>query len=223
MRHYWIYYLLVLGAYWAADHPAVLLAAVFFFVAHRWLPDPVVLFRTFGRIRTLSAQIASNPANVTARRDLARLYLERLRPGAALALIDQARERDQHSAELLFLHGLALHRTGKHEAALDPLVEAVDRDPRVSFGEPYLIAGDALGELGRHTEAVDAYDRFLEKNSSSIKGWTKLALAHHRAGEENEAKEALAEARATWHQIPGYARRQQIGWFVRTQLLRFWI
>lgn len=217
---YWAYYLAVLVAYWAADHPAILGALVLFVVARRWIPDPWVLLRTFGRIRALKAQIAANPANATARRDLARIYLERLRPGAALRLIDEARQRDRDSAELLFLRGLALHRTGKHEQALEPLVEAVERDPRVGFGAAYLVAGDALTELGRHEQAIDAYDRFLEKNSSSIEGHTKLALAHNRAGEEREAKDALREARATWGQIPGYTKRKQIGWYVRAQLYR---
>ena len=220
---YWAYYLAVLVAYWAADHPVILVGLLLFFVARRWIPDPWVLLRTFGRIRALKAQIAANPANATARRDLARIYLERLRPGAALRLIDEARERDQDSAELLFLRGVALHRTGKHEEALEPLVEAVQRDPRVGFGLAYLVAGDALSALRRHEEAIDAYDRFVEKNTSSIEGHTKLALAHNRAGEEREAKQALSEAHATWGQIPGYKKRKELGWYVRSQVYRLFI
>lgn len=218
---YWAYYLAVLLAYWAADNPSVLLALVVFFVLRRWIPDPWVLLRTFGRIRVLREQIAANPANVTARRDLARIYLERLRPRAALALLDQALERDRKSPELLFLRGLALHRSGRHEEALAPIVDAVTIDERVGFGEAYLVAGDALSELGRHDEAIDAYERFLERNTSSVQGWTKLALAHRRAKEDAEAKHALDEALATWRQIPGYRRRTELGWFLRAQALRF--
>jgi tetratricopeptide (TPR) repeat protein len=223
MGYYWAYYLVVLLAYWASDHPAILLGLVLLFVARRWIPDPWVFMRTFGRIRALRGQVRANPANVTARRDLARIYLERLRPGAALALIDEARERDHASTELLFLRGLALHRTGKHEEALAPLVEAVALDPRVGFGEAFLVAGDALSALGRHEEAIDAYERYVEKNTSSVQGHVKLALAHHRAGEAKEAKEALTEARRTWGLIPGYTRRREIGWYVRAQLYRVWL
>ncbi len=217
---YWVYYLAVLLAYWAADNPSVLVVLVLFFVLRRWIPDPFVLFRTFGRIGTLREQIAANPANVTARRDLARIYLERLRPRSALKLLDEALSRDAESPELLYLRGLALHRSGKHQDALSPLVEAVELDPRVGFGEAYLIAGDALSELGRHEEAIDAYDRFVERNTSSVQGWTKLALAHRRAKEEQEAKRALDEALATWRQVPGYKRRMELGWFLRAQLAR---
>lgn len=220
MGYYWVYYLAVLLAYWAVDHPAVLVVIVLFLVLRRWIPDPWVLLRTFGRIRQLRAQIAANPANVTARRDLARIYLERLRPGAALRLLEQALERDRESPELLFLRGLALHRTGKHEAALDPIVQAVAIEPRVGFGEAYLVAGDALSELSRSEEAIDAYERFLEKNSSSVQGWVKLARAHGAAKEKDDAKRALDEAFATWRQIPGYRRRQELAWYLRAHVAR---
>ncbi|MEQ8459734.1 MAG: tetratricopeptide repeat protein [Sandaracinaceae bacterium] len=223
MGYYWLYYLGIFGAYWLVDHPAVLVGLGVMILLRRWIPDPWVLLRTFGRIRALREQIAANPANVTARRDLARIYLERLRPGAALKLVDQARERDRDSAELLFLRGLALHETGKHEEALGPLVEAVQVDARVGFGEAFRVAGDALSQLGRHQEAIDAYDRYLEKNSSSIEGHVKVALAHHRAGEAQEAKDALREASRTWSAIPGYTKRKQIGWMARALLYRLWL
>lgn len=220
---YLAYYLAVLLAYWAADNPSVLLALVVLFVLRRWIPDPWVLLRTFGRIRVLREQIAANPANVTARRDLARIYLERLRPRAALLLLDEALERDRESPELLFMRGLALHASGKPEEALAPIVQAVELDGRVGFGEAYLVAGDALSELGRHEEAIDAYERFVERNTSSVEGWTKLALAHRRADESEQAQEALREALATWRQIPGYKRRSEIGWFLRAQLTRLFV
>lgn len=220
MGYYWVYYLAVLLAYWAVDHPAVLVVIVLFLVLRRWIPDPWVLLRTFGRIRALRGQIEANPANVTARRDLARIYLERLRPRAALALLDRALERDRESPELLFLRGLALHRVGEHETALEPIVQAVAIDARVGFGEAYLVAGDALSALSRHEEAIDAYERFLETNSSSVEGWVKLARAHDRAKEKDAAKRALDEAFATWGQIPGYRRRQELAWYVRAHLTR---
>jgi tetratricopeptide (TPR) repeat protein len=196
---------------------------VFFIVLRRWIPDPWILLRTFGHMRRLRDQVRANPSNAIARRDLARLYLERMRPGAALAHIEEALERDPDSAELAFLRGHALHDLGRDEEALPPLVEAVERDHRVGFGQAYLIAGDALSRLKRHEEAIDAYERFLEKNTSSIQGWTKLALAHHRAGEQKEAQKALAEARATWSAIPSYRRRQEISWLLRAYLLGLWL
>lgn len=220
MGYYWVYYLAVLVAYFAVDHPAVLLIIAVFIVARRWVPDPWVFLRSLGHIRRLKAQIQANPSNVTARRDLARIYLDRLRPKTALRLVEEARTRDPESAELLFLRGLALHRSGQHERALEPLVEAVQRDARVGFGEAYLVAGDALTELRRHEEAVDAYEHYVEANTSSIQGWTKVGLARRRLGEDNGATDAFREASDTWQQLPGFSRRKQVAWFLRVQFHR---
>jgi tetratricopeptide (TPR) repeat protein len=172
-------------------------------------------------MRLLQRQVDANPANVTARRDLARTYLERRLPRRALKLLDEARQRDPESAELLYLTGLARLRAGRAEDALDPLVAAVQKDDRVSFGEAYLVAGDALTQLGRHEEAIDAYERFTETNSSSVQGFIKLALAQRAHGAEGDAKESLQEGLRTFGQLPGYRRRKELGWWLRAQLYRF--
>jgi predicted Zn-dependent protease len=208
---------------YALQRPWLMVGALVFFVLRPFIPDPVVLFRTFGRIRTLEAQIAANPANVTARRDLATIWLERLRPGRALELLDEARRRDPDNAELLYLTGLARLRAGNPEEALDPLVKAIEIDPRIRFGEPYLVAAEALIRLGRLEEAEDALERYVASNSSSVQGHVRLATVRKERGDSEGAKKALAEALATWAQLPGYRRRIELGWWLRAQLARLWI
>src|SRR5262245_23625804 len=104
---YWTYYLAWIALTYALHRPWVMLGAVLFFVLRPFIPDPWVLARTWGRMRALEGQVAANPSNVTARRDLAELWLERLRPKRALELLDEARRRDPDDAELLYLTGLA--------------------------------------------------------------------------------------------------------------------
>jgi hypothetical protein len=220
MRGYWTYYLGFIVLTYLLRTPWLLLGVVVFLVLRRFIPDPGVVLGTWGRIRTLRSQIEANQANVSARRDLARIYIERKRPKLAVSLLEEALQRHPNDAELLFLKGLALHRKGDHEAALDPLVQAVEADPRVGFGEPYLIAGDALFALGRLPEAEDAYARYVEANGSSIEGQLKLARTLARAGKRDEAKRQVHDALDTYTKLPGYARRKQLGWWLRTQLAK---
>lgn len=176
--------------------------------------------RTFGRVRALRAQVETNPANTIARRDLARVYLDRARPGKAIELLDEALERFPNDAELLYLSAVARLRSGDAEGALSPIIRAVDIDPRVGFGEAYVVAGDALRRLGRDEEAVDAYERFVDANSSSIRGLCKLALAQRAIKDEAASKQALREAHRTWGHLPGFLRRKQFWWFLASHLLR---
>jgi tetratricopeptide (TPR) repeat protein len=220
MGYYGLYYVALLLASALAQSPYILLGIVAFVVLRPFLPDPVILWRTMGRISTLKRQIEANPANVTARRDLAVVYLDRLRPGRALELVDEARQRFPDDPELLFLKGVAHSKRGEHEAALDPLVKSVDIDPRLRFGEPYRVAGESLRALGRTAEAVDALERFVSSNGSSIEGHVKLSMALREAGDEERSRAALDEAFRTWRQLPSYQRRQQLGAWLRAWILR---
>jgi len=53
------------------------------------------------------------------------LWLERMRPGRALELLEEADKRDPNNAEILYLTGVARFRSGDAEGALAPLVRAV--------------------------------------------------------------------------------------------------
>jgi tetratricopeptide (TPR) repeat protein len=217
---YWTYYLAWFALAYAVRHPWLALGALVFFLLRRVLPDPFVLLRTAGHIGALQRQIDANPANVTARRDLAMILLERLRPRAALKLLIEARERDPKNAELAYLMRLARFRAGDYEGALAPLVDAVDLDPRVRFGEPYLCAALALGRLGRLEEAEDALERYVQTNSSSVEGYVRLALLRSQTNDRDGAKKALDQALDTWRQIPPFQRHKQFRWWIRATLAR---
>lgn len=214
---FFTYYLAFIALAWLLRYPWLLVGILIFFALRRFIPDPVVWARTASRMANLKAEVDANPANVTARRDLARTYLERRRPRRALGLLDQARAREPDDAELLFLTGLARARAGEHEAALDPLVRAVEQNPKVGYGEAFRVAGDALMALGRFEEAEDAYERFVDWNTSAVAGFVKLARARKRRGDRDGGREALAEAFRTFRLLPGYQRRKQLGWWLRAQ------
>jgi predicted Zn-dependent protease len=217
---YWTYYLIWFLIAYASRYPWLALGALVFFALRRFLPDPVVFVQTMGRLRRLRQQVDANPANVTARRDLAAIYLQRLRPRAALRLLDEARQRDPNDAELLYLTGVAKLRAGDAKGALEPLVQAVDIDPRVRFGEPYLAAAEALVKLGMLEEASDALHRYTSANTSSVEGKVRLAMIERRRGQRDAAKEALRDAFSTWRQVPGYRRRKELRWWLRAQWAR---
>jgi tetratricopeptide (TPR) repeat protein len=188
--------------------------------AQRFLPAPSALFSLLRHARRLRAAIQINPADLRARRDLARIYLDVMRPRAALALLEAALVRAPNDAELLYLSGLALTRCGRHEEALSRLVGAVEIDARIGFGQPYLAAGHALYALGRWDAAMDAYERYLGSNSSDVAAHTRLARAHARAGEREAAKKVLEDARTAFHSLRGRKKLRALGSFFKLQWTR---
>jgi len=230
---YWTYYLLSIFLAYALQNPAAALLALGFWLCRGFLPDPVVWFRTMGRISRLKGEIAINPANMMATRDLARLYLERKRPRRAIELIEATRQRMAEStrhpqgslddAELLFHLGLAKMHAGDAEGALSPLVSAVAIAPEVGRGDPYMVAGEALMKLGRWEEAEDSLERFLASNQSSIKAYVQLARVRAKRKDADGARDAITHAKDTWRVLPSFKRRHEWGWYAAALTSPLWM
>jgi tetratricopeptide (TPR) repeat protein len=235
MGYYWTYYAATLVAAYAVHNPWVCAVVVALFVARPWLPDPVVLFRTLGRVGSLDKQAGLNAANITARRDLGRAYLDLRRPRKALRYLDEARAKDPRDGEIAYLRGLALLRVGDDEEALRALGEAVGVDPAdgepfsddvakkkgstfTRYGEAYLAAAHALERLGRLEQAEEALAASARSNSSLIEPLVRLARVKKRNGDAAGARDALKEARRTFSELPGFMRRKQLGWGIRAYL-----
>jgi len=230
---YWSYYVVSILLAYALQNPAAAVVAVGFWLCRGFLPDPVVLLRTWGRISKLRGEIAINPSNMVATRDLARVYLELKRPRRAIQLIEQTRQRMAEStrhpqgslddAELLFQLGVARLRCGEPEAALDPLVSAVAIAPDVGRGDPYMFASDALAKLGRWEEAEDSLDRFIAKNTSSVQAYVKLARARSKQKNAAGSREAIVQAKQTWWVLPTFKRRHEWPWFLAAVVSPLWL
>ena len=213
------YYLLTMVAAYALRYPYLLAAAAGVFLLRRWLPDPYLFFKHARKVRGLKAQISQNADNVIARRDLAKIWLEKRRPRRALKLLEEARRRDGGSEELAFLYGKALLLSGSPEAALGPLVEAASKNDRFRYGDAYLIAGRALYQLTRNAEAEDAFARYVAINSSSVEGRVRLACARREQRDRDGARQATREALETYSHVPGFRQRAELVWYVRARLM----
>lgn len=233
MRSYAIYYLTTILLSYGMRSPWLLGLLVAFVLLRDVLPDPHALLRALLRMGTLKRRITTNPSDVPAHRDLARIYLDVRRPGAAAQLLAKARERAPKDRELAHLHGIALLATRKTEEALAALGQAagVGPDGKLSSVDPHrrgdwgrsstqtadimLLAGTALERLGRLDQAEDALLAASEFNSSAIAPLVRLAALRAHRGDREGAGAALRDVRKTWSQLPGYARRHQWGWRVR--------
>jgi tetratricopeptide (TPR) repeat protein len=214
---FWIVAPAVIAA--ATSHPAVLLVVAIGFLCRRWLPDPFLFLRYRSRISALETEVRANAGNVTARRDLATLWLEKHRPRRALPLLAEALARDPEAKELLYLNGLAQLQAGEHAKAVETLIALVQREPGFRYGEAYLRAADALIALERWDDAEDALERFARINSSNIEGRYKRARVMGARKDEAGRREAVRDVRDVWQGLPSFQRRNQLGWYLRARLL----
>ena len=211
---FWIVAPALLAA--VSSHPEFLAVIVVGLVARRWLPDPIMFLKHRARVRTLMIDIDTNASNATARRDLAKIWLEKHRPRRALPLLEQAIARDPSSVELLFLSGVAHLLAGQHEKAVEALVSVTHREPNFQYGEPFLRAADALIALRRWDDADDALERYVKINSSSIEARCKQTRVCKARNDMDGARKAQTDLKAVWRSLPAYQRRRQLGWYLRS-------
>jgi len=199
-----------------SSHPAILIVVIIGLVARRWLPDPFLILKHRGRVRSLEVDVATNPGNVTARRDLAKIWLEKHRPRRALPLLAEASARDPDSIELQYLSGVSHLLAGQHEKALEELLAVIHREPGFHYGEAYLRAGDALIALERWDDADDALERFVNINRSSLEGRYKRVRVCKARKDADGTRKARDDLRDVWRTLPSFQRRKQLGWYVRS-------
>ena len=77
---YLAYYVLLFGLSYALRYPWLLAAVAVVWLVKRWLPDPLLFLRHAGHVSRLRRDIRANRDNVTARRDLAKIWLTKRRP-----------------------------------------------------------------------------------------------------------------------------------------------
>jgi predicted Zn-dependent protease len=207
---------------YAVSYPYLIGAVVLLYLARRmrWLPDPYLWVKHAGRVRTLKSEISQNADNVTSRRDLARIWLEKGRPRRAIRLLEEARRREPESAELAFLLGKAHLLSGHADKSIEYIVESAHKNERFHYGEAYLLAGRALLALDRAPEAEDALNRYVAINKSSVEGRVRLAVARRRQRDKSGADAAMREALETFAQVPRFRRRAELRWWLRAKLMR---
>ena len=214
---FWIVVPAIIAA--VSSHPVVLVVVAVGFLARRWLPDPFLFLRYQSRINTLEAEVHANPGNVTARRELAGIWLEKHRPRWALPLLAEALARDPDAKELLYLQGLSQLQAGEPAKAVETFIALVQREPSFRYGEPYLRAADGLIALERWDDADDALERFARINSSSIEGRYKRARVKGARKDAAGRRAAVRDLLEVWRALPSFQRRHQLGWYVRARLL----
>jgi tetratricopeptide (TPR) repeat protein len=233
MSYYWVYYALTFFLAYAEHNPLFGLAALVFLAARPWLPDPVVIFKNLSRIGSLKRQVKLNAANITARRDLAMAYIDLRWNKSALHWLDEARARDPRDQEVAYLRGLALLNIGDAQNALRAFGEAVGIDPDAGepfssesargaertfrrYGEAFLGAAKALERLKRYPQAEEALSVAAGYNSSSLEPLVRLARVRRRLDDDAGARSAARNARKTFEQLPGFMKRKQIGWWMKS-------
>jgi Flp pilus assembly protein TadD len=172
-------------------------------------------------VRALNRELSVNPHDATARRDLGRILIEARRFGEAVPHLEKAMDRMPDSDETVCDLGLAYLWTGKVTEGENLIRKAMERSPKLRYGEPYLRWGEFLLHRGRADEAAQRLEQFRSIFSSSVEGHYLLGMAYQRAGDRTKAVLAYRTALEMFKRSPRYKRREERLWAWKTRA-RLW-
>jgi tetratricopeptide (TPR) repeat protein len=111
----------------------------------------------------------------------------------ALGYVDRALARNDKDAALHGLRGTILQRLDRSEDAVAELKTAVKLEPTA---KAYLALGNACFRLGRHAEAIDAFQAATREDKTLLPAYYNLGAALYEAKRYDEALKAYEVALA---------------------------
>ncbi|MEC2345199.1 tetratricopeptide repeat protein [Paenibacillus barengoltzii] len=210
---------------WLLGNPflaIIILLLILYFIDRRYVGLFPSLSRPFKRSRNigrLRQQLAASPFDVSAKRELARLLLERKKYTEALRLLEEAKDFSESSAEFWDDLGAACLGLGRIEEGEVHILHALSLNERVKYGQPYLRLASAFRERDPQ-KALQYAARFGEIQSSSSEAYYLLGSLYQSLGSKEEAKRAYTESIEVYRSLPKYKKRQERGWALRSYFKR---
>ncbi|MET3292807.1 UNVERIFIED_CONTAM: tetratricopeptide (TPR) repeat protein [Brevibacillus sp. OAP136] len=183
----------------------------------RLLPNlfrPIQLSR---RLSRLKQDLRLSPHDTSAKLEVARIYMEKRRYQEALPYLQEIRNVMSDSAEFLCDLGICLIKTGAREAGEALILQALDKNPRVKYGEPYLYLSEAFAATDVN-KAMAYLEECKKLHSSSVEVIYKMGLLYVLLQQQAEAKRAFAEAVEVYRGLPRYKKRQERRWAILAKL-----
>lgn len=196
----------------------VIVLVIVYFIDRRFiglLPSISKPFRRSRNISRLRQQITLNQFDVSSKRELARLLLERRKFAEAYDLLQAVQASSDSSAEYWNDLGTASLGLGRIEEGETHILRALQLNERVKYGEPYLHLASAYRTVDPQ-KALQYAAKFGEIQSSSSEAFYLLGVLYQSLDQKVEAKRALDESIAIYRTLPKYKKRHERKWALRS-------
>ncbi|MFC0215374.1 tetratricopeptide repeat protein [Paenibacillus chartarius] len=169
------------------------------------------------KMKQLHRHLRASPHDTSSKIELARIWIEKKRYAEAERLLTEVLPIMDQSADVHFELGLCKLKLGELEQGRRLMEKALELNPRVRYGEPYLRLAEAVAAADPE-EAVRLLGEFRQLHSSSCEAYYRLGRLYEAMGRKEDAKAAYREVGDLYRSLPGYSRKQQRRW----ALLAWW-
>ncbi|WP_240417907.1 tetratricopeptide repeat protein [Paenibacillus periandrae] len=208
---------------WLTGSPIIaiiVLLIIFYVLERRFIGLSPSILKPIKRARKLSRlrqELRLSPHQTSAKLDVARIFIEQRKYSQAHELLLQITEVMTESAEVRAELGICELKLGHLQEGEQSMLLALEMNPRVKYGEPYLRLAEAWADKDAH-KAIAYLQQFQSMNSSSCEAYYRLGQLYSQLGRKVEAREAYRATVELYRGLPRYRRRFERRWVVLAKL-----
>lgn len=151
------------------------------------LPDFMAHWRRWARTGELERTVKANPHNGDALLELGVLYFNRKRYRKAIEVLERAYEKMKDWPEVHFYLGASRYEVGDTAGGLAEIREAVELNPKISHGYPYIyIIRSCLEKRNEHCPDIDELEGKLLR-SGSVQAFFEAGKLFRKYGKKSSA------------------------------------
>lgn len=205
---------------WLLGNPflaIIVLLLIVYFVDRQFIglsPSIFQPLKRWSRTSKLRQQLVANPHDVSSKHELARLLMERKRYREAREYLEPLQERMEQSAEYWDDLGTCYLHTGDNKLGEAAIVRALELNPRVKYGQPYLRLA-AIYSNSDKARAVAYLQSFQDIHASSCEAYYRLGVLYEQMGQKEDARKAWEEGIHIYRGLPRYMKRKERKWMLR--------
>ncbi len=211
--------------WWVTGSPflaIIILLAALYVLDRRFVglfPSITRPFRIRGRLRRIRQELLLNPHHTSLKTEAARILIELGKHAEAQSLLDEVLRSIEDSADVWFDAGLCRLKLGQLAEGERMILKALELNPRVRYGEPYLRLGEAYAAADGE-KAIGYLQAFRDIQSSSCEAYYRLGNILNAMNRQAEAKQAFAESVEIYQALPRYKRKSERRWAMLSRLKR---
>ncbi|WP_274365489.1 tetratricopeptide repeat protein [Paenibacillus thermotolerans] len=211
--------------WWITGNPifaVLILLAIVYLLDRRYVglfPSITRPFALNRRLARAKQDIRARPFDISAKQEAASILVEKKRYKEALPLLQDVVARRDDSAEAFCDLGICECKLGNTNDGERHLQRALELNPRIRYGEPYLRLAEAFVRTDSG-KALEALEQFRALNSSSCESYYRLGQIYEKLERKQQAKEAYREAAVVYRALPAYKRKTERRWALLSLLRR---
>lgn len=198
----------------------VVLLLIFFFAERRFvgiLPDIFEPWRRASRVRQLKQEIQVNPANAEAYLELGESYFRQGKYGEASSFLENASDKMAGHPLFHFYLGASYYHLGKIGEGKKEIEKALEANPKVSLGEPYVYLIRIYLEEKQPNEKIEhLFNQLLSYGSP--KTFYQAGKEFLRTNDKARARRLFRETIENYEACRGALRRTYRRWAILSKI-----